>query len=87
MITPRQATAAATEAAQQPGSPVRQFEHRIDAALKRAEVDGHWPVTIALTGVSDEIRRMFAREYAKAGWRTRIVSDQRDGDYLEIARP
>lgn len=87
MITPSQAAAFASQEAQQPSSPVRQFEYKIDAALKRAEVEDRWPVTIALTGVSDGIRRMFEREYTKAGWKTRIVPDPRDGDYLEIQRP
>lgn len=86
MITPSEARAAAQEV-ESGASPVRQFERKIDAALKRAEVEGHWPVTIALTGVSAGIRRMFEREYAKAGWRAEIVLDSRDGDYLQINRP
>lgn len=87
MIKPRDAEAHAACEAQKSSAPVRQFEYNIDAALKQAAIEGHWPCTIALTGVSDGIRRMFEREYAKVGWRTRIVYDQRDGDYLEIGKP
>lgn len=87
MITPSQSAAYAEHESTHPSSPVRQFEHRIDEAIKRAEVDGRWPCTISLVGVSDGIRRMFEREYGKAGWRARIVYDWRDGDYLEISKP
>lgn len=87
MITPKEAAAHAANEYQRPGSPVRQFEYKIDAALKRAASDGHWPVTIALTDVSDGIRRMFESQYRKAGWNALIVLDHRDGDYLKIGKP
>lgn len=87
MITPRQAAELAADVATNPVSPVKQFEWKIDAALERAALEDRWPVTIALTGVSAGIRRMFETEYRKAGWRAEIVYDQRDGDYLQIGKP
>lgn len=84
MITKKEAEAAAKAQNERPGSPVKVFEAKIDEAITVAYRDDDWPVTIALGGVSIGIRKMFETEYAKRGWKTKIVYDQRDGDYLHI---
>lgn len=87
MKTPQQVRAIQTDSDKDPRSPWAQFEAKIDAALERAAKDGHWPVTIALTGVSGRVAAAIAKKCELVGWRASVVADQRDGDFLQIEEP
>lgn len=86
-MTPQKAREIRDQTDKDPRSPWAQFEAKVDAALERAAKERHWPVTIALTGVSGRVAAAIAKKYEIAGWRASVVPDQRDGDFLQIEEP
>lgn len=61
---------------------VATFSRRVDAAIME-----RIPARVSIAGIDHGVAIRVRDAYLSAGWRAEIVSDSRDGDYLEIDEP
>lgn len=62
------------------------IESKFDDAIRKAAEHSSWPARVDIRGWNRRQIDVVVEIYQHAGWRVSVVTDHRDGDFVEILR-